>query len=151
MTPKQALRMVEKHGVMLESAKGPVPNLADAIAGEKVRGSWWKHPRSHEIFAITRAVRDSPDVLVARLVDDHITFVHRRVWPALVRLAPKLRKATLARLQEVHTASGAHRVESEAFPRWVPEDVKREADALTESEAKALLGVSCSIVEGGRG
>src|SRR5262249_35490049 len=103
MTPRQALRLVAKHGVMLEAARGPVPNLADVVAGGRIRGSWWSHPRGREIFGVTRAVRNSPDILVARLVDDHITFVHRRLWPAVVRLAPRLRKARIARLREVHT------------------------------------------------
>ena len=34
------IAFVRKHGVVLASAKGPVPNLADAVAGEKIRGSW---------------------------------------------------------------------------------------------------------------
>jgi hypothetical protein len=34
------------------------------------------YPRSREIFAVTRSVRDAPDVLVTRLIDGHITDVH---------------------------------------------------------------------------
>jgi len=78
MTSRQALAFIRTHGVVLESAQGPVPSLAEVIAGELVRGSWWSHPKSHEIFAVTRAVRDSDDVLVCRLIKGKITFVHRR-------------------------------------------------------------------------
>jgi hypothetical protein len=39
---------------------------------------------------VTRAVRDSDDVLVCRLIKGKITFVHRRLWPALVRAAGRL-------------------------------------------------------------
>ena len=90
MTARQALAFIRKHGVVLEAAQGPGPSLAEVIAGEPVRGSWWSHPKSHEIFAVTRAIRDSDDVLVCRLIKGKITFVHRRMWPALVRAAGRL-------------------------------------------------------------
>jgi hypothetical protein len=69
MTPRQALAFVRKHGVVLEAARGPVPSLAEEIAGEPMRGSWWSHPRSQEIFTVTRALRDSGDVLGCRAVE----------------------------------------------------------------------------------
>lgn len=55
MTLRQALAFIRRHGVVLEAAQGPVPSVAEAIAGEPVRRSWWSHPKSHEIFAVTRA------------------------------------------------------------------------------------------------
>ena len=57
------LAFVAEHGVVLESARGAVPSLAEAIAGEPIRGSWWGHPRGNAIHDATCAVRDSPDVL----------------------------------------------------------------------------------------
>ena len=44
MTMQQILKLIEEQEVMLESAKGSIPNLADKIAGEKIKGSWWGHP-----------------------------------------------------------------------------------------------------------
>jgi hypothetical protein len=39
------LAWVREQGVVLQSARGPVPNLAEQIAGEPIRGSWWAtHP-----------------------------------------------------------------------------------------------------------
>ena len=87
MTTDQALAFVREHGVVLEAAHGPVPSLTEAIAGGPVPGSWWSHPKSQEIFAVTRAIRDRDDVLVCRLIKGKVTFVHRRLWPALVRAA----------------------------------------------------------------
>src|SRR6185503_19944407 len=46
MTIKHALDMVRRNGVMLESGTGPVPNLAELIAGEPIKGSWWAHPKT---------------------------------------------------------------------------------------------------------
>src|SRR3954471_20208182 len=87
---------VARHGVVLASAKGPVPNLAEAVAGEPIRGSWWGHEKGSQIFQALGLVDESPDVLCFRLVQRKITFVHRRLWPALVRLARELGDDALA-------------------------------------------------------
>jgi hypothetical protein len=141
VTPASALAFVERHGVVCEaSRRGGVPSLVDEIAGEAVRGNWWSHPRSRVIFAATRAVRDSPDVLVCRLVDGKITFVHRRLWPALVHLADRFTPAHLSRLREVHTASGKHMIEETPFPTWVPPPILAAARRLKQEQAIEALG-----------
>ena len=139
MTPKEAVAFVEQHGIVLQAARGPFPSLAEAIAGEPIRGSWWGHPKGREIFHAAEAVCDSPDVLVCKLVGGKVTYVHRRLWPALVKIASRLPRSGLARVWEEHTASGAHRSRRQPFPRWVPADVAKEAGALTASEAEATL------------
>jgi len=139
MTSRRALAFVRRHGVVLESARGPVPSLAAVTAGAPVRGNWWSHPKSHEIFAVTRAVRDSNDVLVCRLIDGKITFVHRRLWPALVRAAGRLPSARLAQLREVHATSGRHVTKEVPFPDWVPPSVHVAARILSEKAALAAF------------
>ena len=140
MTEADALEFVRTHGVVLESASGPVPSLADAIAGGPVGGSWWGHERGREIFKLTRAVRDSADVLVCRLVDGKVTYVHRRLWPALVRVADHFPRKGLAKVHEKHTASGKHVNENVAFPDWVPREVVAQARELDEKAAVGALG-----------
>ena len=137
MTPRQALDFIRKHGVVLEAAQGPVPSLAEAIAGERVQGSWWSHPKSKQIFALTRAVRDSEDVLVCRLIKGKVTFVHRRLWPALVRVAHRFPPNHLSRLSEIHTSSGSHVIKEMLFPDWVPSTVHAAAKRLSEESALA--------------
>jgi hypothetical protein len=39
------------------------------------------------IFTIFQALAESPDILTCRLVGGKLTLVHRRLWPALARLA----------------------------------------------------------------
>ena len=134
------MRFVERNGIVLEAAHGPVLTFADAAAGERVRGNWWSHPKSHQIFALTRLVRNSPDVLVCRLVDGKITYVHRRVWPALVRLAGEFKHDRLAEICELHTSLGKHEVTLRAFPEWVSEPVHRAAARLTDADARIELG-----------
>jgi hypothetical protein len=114
------LDWVCEQGVVLQSARGPVPNLAEQIAGEPIRGSWWGHSSGHEIFAVLTRVLDSPDVIATRVVDGMVTLVHRRVWPALVRVADRFPAERLAAVDEVHTASGAHRTMRPPSPSGSP-------------------------------
>lgn len=139
MSPRQAIAFVERHGVVLQAARGPVPSLAEAVAGERIRGSWWGHPKGQQIFEAAEAVSDSKDVLVCKLVDGKVTYVHRRLWPALVKLASRFRRAQLAKVWSEHTASGAHRSRRQAFPGWVPAPVLRQAERLSVGRAEALL------------
>jgi len=144
MTPKQALALVKRNGVVLESGRGSVASLAETVAGEPIRGSWWAHPQGHEIFLCSRAVRQSLDVLVCRLVGGKVTYVHRRLWPALVRLAEELDARRLAAIREAHTPSGRHKLETTPFPDWVPQEVIRAARRLTREQAARLLPAASS-------
>lgn len=137
MTVREVLAFIRTHGVVLESAQGPVPSVAEAIAGEPVRGNWWAHPKGHEIFAVTRRVRDSHDILVCRLIKGKITLVHRRLWPALVRAAGRLPTDHLAQIREVHTKSGRHATTEVPFPDWVPSGISAAARRLSEESALA--------------
>ena len=140
MTAAEALAFVEKHGVVLVSANGPVPRLTEAIVGEPIKGSWWGHPKSHQIFAILEIVTESEDVLVCRLVKGKITLVHRRLWPALVRVAARFPPNRISKVRQEHTASGRHVNKEVPFSRWVPVEVMKEANSITEGEALNALG-----------
>jgi hypothetical protein len=140
MATLDPVEFVARHGVVLASGKGPVPNLAEAVAGEAIRGGWWGHPKGREIFRALGTVDDSPDVLSFRLVERKITFVHRRLWPALVRLAAELGKERLTAIRQEHTKTGAHRNVLTPFPKWVPADVKAVAQKISEVDARAQLG-----------
>jgi hypothetical protein len=139
MTPKQAIAFVKANGVVLESGRGPVPILAEVIAGAPIRGSWWAHPKANTIFLCSRAIRESADVLVCRLVDGKVTYVHRHLWAALVRLAACFDANRLAAIQEVHTPSGGHKLNVTMFMEWVPKEVAQAATRLTDEDATALL------------
>jgi len=142
MNSRQALAYIRRHGVVPEAARGPVPSIAEVIAGEPVRGSWWSHPKSHEIFAVTRTIRDSKDVLVCRLIRGKITFVHRRLWPALVRAAGRFPSDNLSQVCEVHTSSGHHVTKEIPFADWVPPSVRVAARSLSEEAALAEFAPS---------
>jgi len=133
------MAVLTEHGMLLQSARGPIPNVAELVAGDRIKGSWWSHPKSHDIFAALGQLDDSPDVVRLRLVNGKVTFVHRRLWPALVRLADRFTPKQLAALHEQHTASGAHKVEEQPFPEWLPNDVLTAARKLSVEQALAQI------------
>jgi hypothetical protein len=94
-TVVEALALVETAGAVTLVPAGDRPSLVAAIVGGPVAGSWWSHPRGKAIFDIATELERSPDVLVAKLVDGKVTFVHKRVWPALYKVVtdPKGRAA----------------------------------------------------------
>ncbi len=125
--------------MLLESARGPLPNVAELIAGEPIRGSWWGHPAAHAIYDALNRLAESPNVARTRLVNGKVTLVHRRLWPALVRVADRFPAKSLVAIHEEHTSSGAHRVHERAFRDWVPADVLQAAEQLSVDEALAEL------------
>lgn len=139
MTAEELLARLARDGVLLESAKGPVPSVAELVVGEPIRGSWWAHPGSHAIFDRINEVAEHPDVVRTRLLGGKVTLLHRRVWPALVVLADRFPPERLAALHEEHTATGAHRVTEVPFPDWVPAAERAAALQLDPAEAEALL------------
>lgn len=136
------LAFIEAHGAVLVAAKGPAPRLVEAIVGEPIRGSWWAHRSSHAIFAVLSQVERSGDLLMCRLIEGKVTLVHRRLWPALVRLEHRFPRPRLAQIHQQHTVSGKHVNRLVAFPEWVPESVRSEAARMSEEAAvQALRGL----------
>ncbi len=76
---------------------------------------------------------------MCRLIDDKISFAHQRLWPALVRLSGRFPRNRLARVREIHTERGAHRVEEIPFPHWVSAETKTAAKRLSDDDARAAL------------
>jgi hypothetical protein len=130
----EALEFVRKHGVVLASAKGAAPRLIDAIADEAIVGNWWSHPNASAIYNVLSAVQESDDVLVCKLLEGRVTLVHRRLWPALARLAEKFMPEQIAKFTEEHTESGRHVSRTVAFPHWVPSEVMQQAQLLSEKD-----------------
>lgn len=135
------VKLVEKHGVMLASARGTIPNVAEAVAGAPIIGGWWAHPKGKAIFAALSDIDDSDDIRCFKLVDGKITFAHRRAWPALVRLGRDGVVAVdrLAAVQQEHMPTGEHRNFVTPFPDWVDDATAAAADKLTLDSAKKQL------------
>lgn len=70
-----------------------------------------------------------------------MTYVHRRLWPALVRLQDRFEPGRISAIREVHTPKGKHKVEVRPFPGWVPPDVNQQAAQMSAGEAAEMLGL----------
>ncbi len=82
---KVHFRLLEQ-GLLLE-ADPTLPSLTREIVKKPIRGSWWSHPKGQEIYAVSRALSEHEEVLVTKLVNGKITFVHRRLWPSIFWIA----------------------------------------------------------------
>jgi hypothetical protein len=139
MTPRA---FTEKHGIVMASARHRlVPSLAAHVAGEPIRGSWWSHPKSHDIFRAMASLDDN-EVVFTRLIDGKITIIHRRLWPALAALARAdlLDAKRLAKIDEEHTPSGKHVTRETPLDDWMPriklptvEAARRELGELSDA------------------
>jgi hypothetical protein len=136
------LAFVAKHRVVLASARGPVPSVAEAVAGEPIVGSWWAHRKGKAIFAALAELDDCNDIRSFKLVDDKITLVHRRAWPAIARLAEVgvLAAERVASLQQEHMPTGEHRNIVTPLAEWLDDASAQAAARMTAEAARKLLG-----------
>lgn len=72
----------EKQGVLLLSDP-ELPSLVSVVTGEKVKGSWWGHPKGNLIYNLSQQFEDDPDILAVKMVNKKITYIHKKHWSAL--------------------------------------------------------------------
>ncbi|MBZ5620799.1 MAG: hypothetical protein LAQ69_19040 [Acidobacteriia bacterium] len=82
----KCLLELHQHGLLLKS-DSVLPSVTTFVAGAPVRGSWWSHPASHQIFQTLEQLSHHPDVLVVKLVAGKDTLVDRCLWPAIYAIA----------------------------------------------------------------
>src|SRR5437588_4509635 len=138
-SPEEALELLRRERVITLTPVPGVRSLVGEIAGA-VRGSWWGHPKGGLIFAIATALEDSSEVLGAKLVRGKVAFVHRALWPALLRVVPDpawrkgaqrgLPTASRQLLEQVEEA-GTLRLEGRAPAR---QELEQRALVLASSE-----------------
>lgn len=86
-TADEALAWMREKRIALEAAKvDGVPSLAHEVAGGPIRGSWWGHPKGKLIFALANALDDSGEIVALKLIEGKTTYVHRALWPQLLRV-----------------------------------------------------------------
>jgi hypothetical protein len=80
------LEELHRAGMLLQH-DAALQSLTSLIATTPISGSWWSHPQAHQIYAQITALASHPDVLTVKLVHGKVTFLHRRLWPALLAVA----------------------------------------------------------------
>ncbi len=61
-----------------------LPSVVGIITGGSLSTSWWNHRRGHEIFACLESLETY--AVSTRLIGGKVTYVHKRLWPALVAI-----------------------------------------------------------------
>jgi hypothetical protein len=74
---------LQLYGLLLASDKRLI-SVTTLVSGASVSGSWWASPHSHKIFNVMRSLTAHPDVTLAKLINQKVTYVHRKLWGALV-------------------------------------------------------------------
>lgn len=97
---------------------------------------------------MAEALCRSPEILVCKMVQGKVTYVHRRLWAARVKLAARFQPEPLAKTWNEHTPGGSHHSRQLAFPGWVPGEVVEEAGRLSVAEAERILAPWLSLAGG---
>lgn len=81
----RAVRAALRESGLLLMQDKRIRSVVGVFTGETVAGSWWSHPRAQEIFRCLGSLED--DAIVCRLIAGKVTYVHRRLEPALRAVA----------------------------------------------------------------
>lgn len=140
---KLVLREFKKFRVLLES-DASLPSVSAIVAGEPLRGSWWRHPLSHQIFQALSQLADRPDVLVTKLISGKVTFVHKLLWHDVIVVATSAERWQTAGLSPAARSllrtveeSGAVRTDKISWPK--ARTSVRPGDATRELEKRLLI------------
>ena len=135
----QALR---GSGLLLES-DATLPSVAGLIAKEPIKGSWWTHARSHDIFKVLGEFADHSDVIFTKLISGKVTLVHRKLWPEIFAIGEARevwQMKTLSRsarsLLDMVDQHGSIRTDALDWPKNAPAKL---GDAARELEKKLLV------------
>ncbi len=137
---------LERDGLMLLS-DSMLPSLTWLVTGGPMHSSWWGHPQGGEIYRLLTQLTDHPDVLQAKLVDGKVTFVHRRLWPAVIAVGtarevwqtqglPVAAQFLLDMVEE----TGA--MDWNEIPAFLPPSQTKSAEAIRHLEIRLLLHTS---------
>src|SRR5690348_4831797 len=139
----RVLGALEDHGLLLLT-DARLPSLTTIVAGGPVRGSWLAHPCGHTIYAVATHVEAHADVTDARLISGKVTYIHRRLWPALLGVATarepwQTRELPLlaAALLEVVAREGVARTDDLHEYGWT--STKTLGEAARELERRLLV------------
>jgi hypothetical protein len=112
----ELLAALERDGLLLLSDPD-LPSVVSLVVGGPIGGSWWGHPRGGEIYRLSNDLADQPQVLLAKLVSGKVTFVHRRLWPAVIAVGQARARWQLDGLSAAARAL-LQRVDDDGYVPW---------------------------------
>ena len=133
---ERVFALLAEAGLLLTQDKA-LPNVVSTVTGETPRGSWWSHPQGREVFAILSELTHHEDVLLTKLLFGKDTFVHRRLWPALLAVGSSQEPWQLNGL-----SVGARRLREKVEHSRTP---VRATGTVAKSLLLRLLAVGCQV------
>ena len=76
---------LEKRGLLL-LADNTLPSVVSVIAGRPITGSWWSAPAGKLIYNTANELEEHQNVVVVKLLSGKLTFIHGKLWPALIMI-----------------------------------------------------------------
>ena len=144
---------MRRYGLLLESDPR-LPSVVSLVAGKPIAGSWWGHPSGGAIYREVNKLADRPDVVLLKLLNGKVTFVHDTLWPhvyAVGRCGEPWQVASLSppsqRLLELVRRSGVIRTDD---PRGRAAAGPRIASAALDLERRMLVLGTQVHTESGR-
>jgi hypothetical protein len=86
LLPDPVWQALSRWGMILEQDK-LLPSVASIIAGGPLNSSWWGNPAARGTCEALQALDEREDVVSVKLVSGRVTFVLKRLWPALLGVA----------------------------------------------------------------
>jgi hypothetical protein len=126
---------------LLLSTDSRFPSVSGLVVGDVGGRSWWAHPQAKQMYGLSCALFDHPDVLMVKLISGKVTYIHRPLWPAIVAIGTArepwqmdgLSKEAKALLKKTDTAS----------------KVEFSGDPVRELEARLLVRATSVHTERG--
>jgi len=137
------LGVLERDGLMLLS-DSLLPSLTSLVVGAPIGGSWWGHPRGNEIYHLLNELAEHPQVLMVKLISAKVTFVHQRLWPAVVsvgqsRATWQLDHLTQASKFLLGLVDESGRLDWDDIPPFLPPDNSRATESVRALDARLLV------------
>ena len=136
---------LERIGLLLEH-DADLPSVTTLIAGEPIRGSWWGHPLGHRIFDLLGHLISRTGRLAPKIVNGKITYVHPRLWDALLTVATDERPERLrglsplaVRIREEVLRAGQVRADELRIRGQDAPQSKELTKAIRELETRLLV------------
>jgi hypothetical protein len=120
------------------------PSLVSIVAGGPVSGSWWGHPAGGLIYQVGEGVDSDPDIVVVKLWRGKLTLIHRRLWPALIKIGRARSAWQTSGLSDVASelldmVELEHSVRSDHLPEDFPMGSQGFRPALRNLEQRLLV------------
>jgi hypothetical protein len=82
MTLEEVLDRLREFDLLVDTDP-KFPSVTALVAGDTGGRSWWAHPQAKQMYGLSCALRNHPDVLMVKLISGKLTFIHRPSWPAI--------------------------------------------------------------------